>query len=168
MLKDILNKIKAKKNYLLLLTLLPLIIDIITKYIIRTSFYLGESKEVISGLFNLTFVLNPGAAFGIFQNMHESIRGTFFIIMISIALVLIGYLFISEKSKLSTIALSLILSGALGNLLDRIIVGKVVDFLDFYIGNSHWPAFNVADSCVTCGVIIMLIDLIFFKRKEKE
>lgn len=157
-----------KKYYIILLTILPLVLDIITKYIIRTSMYLGESIPVINGFFNIVYVLNPGAAFSILHDMNEAYRRTFFISVASVVLVLLIYFFIKEKRPVTLAGTALIISGAIGNLIDRINIGKVVDFLDFYIKSYHWPAFNVADICVTVGAGLLILDIIFLTKNQKK
>ena len=110
------------------------------------------SVEVVPGFFSIVNVANPGAAFGILKG-----HGSLALILIAIAaLILIAYLLYISTDLTTVFALSLIAGGALGNLIDRIRLAEVVDFLDFYIGRYHWPAFNVADIAITCGVIIYL------------
>lgn len=156
-----------KKYYILLLTVLPLILDIITKYLIKTSLQLGESIPVIKGFFNIVYVLNPGAAFSILHDMNEAYRRTFFISIASIVLVMLFIFFLKEKRPVTLAGTALIMSGALGNLIDRINIGKVVDFLDFYVKSYHWPAFNVADICVTVGAGLLILDIIFLTKKQE-
>lgn len=154
------------KRYLPLIFLL-VTIDQVTKFFIKHSFEIYESKEIVPGFFNLTFVLNPGAAFGILSKMNESYRQLFFIIVTTIAILAVIYLMYKESShKFRVFSYSLILSGAMGNFIDRIYMGKVVDFLDFYIKNYHWPAFNIADSSITIGIILLFIDIIFNKERK--
>ncbi len=113
------------------------------------------SVEVVPGIFNIVNVSNPGAAFGIFKG-----HGSLALILIAIAaLILIAYLLYISTDRATVFALSLIAGGAFGNLIDRIRLAEVVDFLDFYIGPYHWPAFNVADIAITCGVIIYLVTI---------
>lgn len=167
-LKTTINDIVTKKKYILLLTIIPLIIDIITKNIIKSKLMLYESIPVIDGFFNIVYVLNPGAAFSFLHDMNESYRRTFFISITIIAILVVLYIFAREKSKINIAGFALILSGAIGNLIDRIIIGKVVDFLDFYYKTYHFPAFNVADSCITIGVALIIIDMLFFSKKRNN
>lgn len=154
------------KRYLPMVFLL-VTIDQVTKFWIKHSFELYESREVIPGFFNLTFVLNPGAAFGILAKMNESYRKLFFILVTLVAILAVIFLMYKElKHRLRAFSYALILSGAMGNFIDRIYMGKVVDFLDFYIKNYHWPAFNIADSSITIGIILLFIDIIFNKEKK--
>lgn len=167
-LKTTINGIVGKKKHILLLTIIPLIIDIITKNIIKSKLMLYESIPVIDGFFNIVYVLNPGAAFSFLHDMNETYRRTFFISITIIAILVVLYIFAREKSKINMAGFALILSGAVGNLIDRIIIGKVVDFLDFYYKTYHFPAFNVADSCITIGVALIIIDMLFFSRKRNN
>lgn len=165
-LKTTINGIINNKKYLLFLTAIPLIIDIITKNLIKSKLMLYDAVPVIDGFFNIVYVLNPGAAFSFLHDMNESYRRLFFITVTIIAIFVVLYIFAREKSKINTAGFALILSGAIGNLIDRIIIGKVVDFLDFYYKTYHFPAFNVADSCITIGVALIIIDMLFFSKKR--
>lgn len=165
-LKITINGIINNKKYLLFLTVIPLIIDIITKNLIKSKLMLYDAVPVIDGFFNIVYVLNPGAAFSFLHDMNESYRRLFFITVTTIAIFVVLYIFAREKSKINTAGFALILSGAIGNLIDRIIIGKVVDFLDFYYKTYHFPAFNVADSCITVGVALIIIDMLFFSKKR--
>lgn len=145
-----------------------LVLDQLTKIIIDRTMTLHHSIPIIDGLFNLTYVRNTGAAFGIFAGSREAFRLPFLIIVSVLA---IGFIFImlkrlrEDKTGLMS-TLSLILGGAIGNLIDRIAYGEVIDFLDVYWSGYHWPAFNVADSCITIGVIVTLYILIIAKGED--
>lgn len=158
------NKHKVKtflqSKYGILLTLggVLLIIDQWTKYLVHSRFRVGESIDLIPNLFALTYVRNQGAAFGILQTASPAFREPFFLLVPVIAISVISYLYykLEEGQKLSAVALSLVLSGAIGNLIDRARFGFVVDFLDAHWKEVyHWPAFNVADSCIVVGVGIL-------------
>ncbi|MBZ4642509.1 MAG: lspA [Deferribacteraceae bacterium] len=156
------------KKYLPIIFILVLI-DQVTKFYIKHVFDLYETKEIIPGFFNLTFVLNPGAAFGFLAKLNESFRQIFFIIVTTIAIIIVIYLMYKEmQHKLRAFSYALILSGAIGNFIDRIYLGSVVDFLDFYIKNYHWPAFNIADSCITVGIILLILDMIINKKGAQD
>ncbi|MGH7407101.1 MAG: signal peptidase II, partial [Candidatus Methylomirabilales bacterium] len=124
------------------------ILDQATKLLVQRAFRLGESLPVLPGFFNLTYVLNPGAAFGLLAGAAAAFRGPFFIAVSVLAIAVICYYHAryARGRPLPSVGLSLILGGAVGNLIDRLRVGMVIDFLDFYVGAYHWPAFNVADS----------------------
>ncbi|BAI80655.1 lipoprotein signal peptidase II [Deferribacter desulfuricans SSM1] len=158
-----------KNKKFLFLTLIIILLDQYTKYIIKTNFELFEVKPIIKGFFNLTYILNPGAAFGFLAKLDESYRQIFFVLITIIAIFIVIYLFVKEnRSLLRKISYSLILGGAFGNFIDRLIIGKVVDFLDFYVGSYHWPAFNIADSAISVGIFFLLLDIIFDKRREES
>ncbi len=144
-------------------------LDQITKSAITSRFALYEVYPVISGFFNLVYVMNPGAAFGFLANASETFRYIFFTgITILAAGLIIYYLVKSNPRNLLLLgALTLIFSGAVGNLIDRLRFGAVVDFLDVYIGTAHWPAFNVADSAITVGAILLIWEMIL-NRKDKQ
>ena len=161
-----------KRKYLILISLAALIIglDQWTKALIVDQFRLGESIPVISGFFNLTYIKNPGAAFGILAHADASFRTPFFVIVPLIALAAIGYVFnkIPEQDLKLSSALSLVIGGAIGNLIDRVALGYVIDFLDFHWQQGyHFPAFNVADSAICVGVGILMLDLVI-QEKNKE
>lgn len=142
-------------------------LDQITKSIITSRFLLHESRAVIDGFFNIVYVMNPGAAFGFLAGASETFRYIFFIGITFVAIFLIIFYLVKSKpgSILIVTSLTFIFAGAVGNVIDRIRYGAVVDFLDFYIGNLHWPAFNVADSAITVGAILMLWEMIINRKK---
>jgi signal peptidase II len=139
-----------KYAYVLLITLSVIALDQATKYMIVTSFNTHDSIEIFPSL-NIVNVRNTGAAFGMFRSL-----GSGFFIIISLAAIIFVVNLIMRNAY-NFIGLSLILGGAVGNLIDRLFYGKVVDFIDFSVGNFHWPAFNVADSSLTIGIGIILI-----------
>ncbi|WP_457670799.1 signal peptidase II [Thiolapillus sp.] len=141
----------------LLLALLLVVADQLTKLWVLSVF---EPYEVLPVLpvFNLTLVFNPGAAFSFLSDAGGWQRMFFIVLTSLIAIGLVIWLMrLRRGERLTGIALGMILGGALGNLIDRVRLGKVVDFLDFYWREWHWPAFNVADSAITVGVVIMLL-----------
>ena len=127
-----------------------------------------ESYRVINGFFNLVYVMNPGAAFGFLASASATFRYIFFIGVTFIAILLIIYYLLKSnpESIVTVLSLTLIFAGAVGNLIDRIRFGAVVDFLDVYIGTWHWPAFNVADSAITVGAILMIWEMIINAQKR--
>ncbi|RUM59721.1 MAG: signal peptidase II [Persephonella sp.] len=145
-----------------------LFLDLLTKEIAEKTLE-GKVITVIPNLFNLVLVWNKGMAFGMLGNAPEIVRFLALILAtLIIILITIVYAY-KNKDKLPALqfyALAMITGGALGNLYDRIFLGKVRDFLDFHISNYHWPAFNIADSSITVGVIIFVIYEIFFKNKH--
>lgn len=142
-------------------------IDQATKIYIHTQFHLGQSLEVIPGYFNITYVRNLGAAFGFLNDAQETFRKIFFLSIPPIAMVVILFLMrgVASHDRVQILALSSIFGGALGNYIDRIRFGFVVDFLDFHWrGLYSWPAFNIADSAIVCGVAV----LIFLMKNPDE
>jgi signal peptidase II len=146
-----------------------IVLDQITKSVITTRFFMHESYSVINGLFNIVYVMNPGAAFGFLANASEIFRYIFFTAVTIVALVLILYYIVKHKPQSMRIvcSLTLIFAGAVGNLIDRLRFGAVVDFLDVYISSAHWPAFNVADSAISIGAVLMIWDMIANRKKGK-
>ncbi len=161
-----------KKKYSILgaLTLFVIVFDQLTKYLVMQRFGLHESMPIIPGFFDLTYVRNTGAAFGFMATAHPSFRVPFFLVVPVVALVAIAYIFrrIPETDWKLSIALSLVVGGAVGNLIDRVFLGYVVDFLDFYWGPQHFPAFNVADTAICIGVGVLTLDLLTQDKKDKS
>lgn len=144
------------------------LLDQLSKYYIQRAFRPGQVVTVIPHFFNLTFVLNPGAAFGFLAGASASFRNPFFIAVSLLAVAFIVY-YRFRDGRLGifpSLGLSLILGGAVGNLVDRLRLGMVVDFLDFYYGDYHWPAFNLADSAITVGVALMILEMIVERRRR--
>jgi signal peptidase II len=162
------------KKYLTLVGLAGLIIciDQATKLYIHTQFKYGESVTVIQNFFNITYVQNIGAAFGFMRTANETLRTTFFMLMPPIACLIILFLIRStpKKDTLVVLALSSIFGGALGNYIDRLRHGFVVDFLDFhYFEKASYPAFNVADMAIVIGIgVMILLELQKMKHETKK
>lgn len=139
------------------LALLLVVLDQLSKYWVSASFDYGEARQV-TGFFNLVLTYNKGAAFSFLASAAGWQRG-FFIVIALIAIVVITVLLARHAGdKLFCLALALILGGAIGNVLDRIVLGHVVDFLDFHLAGWHWPAFNLADSAITVGAVLLVAD----------
>lgn len=159
---------KWKYLVLSITTLVILISDQITKTYIHKHFRFGESYMVIKDFFSITYVRNMGAAFGFLHSAPPQFREPFFLIVPFFVLSIILYLFLTstDKQKGQIAGLSLILSGAIGNIIDRSRLGYVIDFLDFYIGVYHWPAFNIADSAIVVGVGLVFLFSALETRKK--
>lgn len=156
-----------RKLRILLLTAVPLvIIDQLTKAVVMRSLGLNESVTVINGFFDLVYFRNPGAAFSLFHS-GGSLRTIFLIGTSLAALIVIAVLIRQAKDTLGIFSFSLIASGAVGNLIDRARYGEVIDFLYFHIGRYYWPAFNVADSAITTGVVLAFFAF-YFQKPEKS
>jgi signal peptidase II len=150
-------------------TTLIVVLDQLTKYWAELYLSSGRPITIIPGLFDLTLVYNPGAAFGMFSGLPDGIRQK---VLWSVSCVGVGvvFWFLAREARhdfVAQLALGAVLGGAFGNIIDRYRYGKVVDFLDFYIGSMHWPAFNVADSAITVGVTIILLRLVLFQQIPK-
>ena len=159
-----------KKNLIIFIlgAVVIVLLDQVTKIAIVKNFFLHESRPVIDGFFNIVYVMNPGAAFGFLAGASEMFRYIFFIGITVLVMALIIYYIVKSTSQniIYIISLALIFGGAVGNLIDRIRFGSVVDFLDIYIGTAHWPAFNVADSSISIGAVLMIWGMITQRKKE--
>lgn len=147
-----------------------ILLDQASKLFIQATIPLGHSIPVIPDLFAIVHVLNPGAAFGLLAARSSAFRNPFFV---GISILAIGFIIYYRhrglrSHSLASIALSLILGGALGNLVDRLRLGMVVDFLDVHYFQYHWPAFNVADSAITIGVSLMLLEMILDEKRGRD
>lgn len=156
---------RAFGKYVLVLSLalVVVILDQLTKIWIDTDMRLYESIPVIDGFFSLTYVRNTGAAFSMLADMSEAYRIPFFASVAGVAVIAILYFVHTTpvSQKVVLVACGFVLGGALGNLIDRVSYGSVIDFLDVYYGDWHFPAFNVADSCITIGVGLLLLSSVF-------
>jgi len=164
------NRVKMKRKYWVLLIFFfgILSLDQWTKSLIVQKLLLYQKIEVIQGFFNIIHVRNSGGAFGIFGGEKGGFGSILFIVVSLIAIGVILFLFIRIKEEEKTLALSfsLILSGAVGNLIDRLRYGEVIDFLDFYLSSTHWPAFNIADSAICIGIGLMALELLKHDQKR--
>jgi len=158
-----------KFRYLILLvvSVLVLVLDQASKLFIDRTMPLHSSNTVIDGFFNITYVRNQGAAFGMLAN--SSFRLPFFILVsaVAVCVILVVVRRLREDQKFAAVSLSLIFSGALGNLIDRVRLGEVIDFLDVHWFDHHWPAFNIADSAICVGVALLAIDMYLEEKKNK-
>lgn len=162
----------AENKWLVAGIIVPLILvlDQWSKWKVLKSFYLHETQIVIKNFFNLTYIQNTGAAFGMLADSHPEFRVPFFYVVPTVALGIIAYLFYrAEKNNwYLTTSLSLIFSGALGNIADRIQHGFVVDFLHFHwMEKYYFAAFNIADSAICVGVGLMLLDAFFQAKADR-
>lgn len=149
------------------IALIIITLDQLCKFAVQEHLDLGQVIPIIPSFFNLTYLLNPGAAFGFLSGASAAFRNPFFI-MISVAAVLFILYYRSHHRGmgfLPSLGLAFILGGAVGNLIDRLRLGMVVDFLDFFYGSYHWPAFNIADSAITVGVALMIFEILTDRGK---
>jgi len=151
----------------LLIALAVFIFDRITKLLIVHNIMLEDAVPIIPGFFRLTHLENPGAAFSLFAESPSPAKTVLLVAISVAALAVVGLLLWMRRNTFNaaTIALALIMGGALGNLWDRLTDGKVTDFLDFYIGIHHWPPFNVADSAIVVGAMLLMFRML---RKERH
>lgn len=144
-------------------------LDQATKAAIDGLLSLHESRALIDGLLQITYVRNYGAAFGLFSSASLPHQSTMFAVLSLVALLAIGvYAWkLPSSSRLPRSGLALIMGGALGNLLDRVRLGYVIDFVDAYWGSHHWPAFNAADSAISIGVSLLVLDILLHPSTEQ-
>ncbi|MFC1819904.1 signal peptidase II [Thermodesulfobacteriota bacterium] len=161
-----------KRDYYLftLPALVVVLLDQISKLMVTNTITYHESIPVINGFFNLVHVRNRGMAFGL---MNRPDAGVVFYILVAatiMAILLLIYWFtrLKNEDRMLILGLSLILGGAVGNLIDRIRLMEVIDFLDFYIGAYHWPAFNLADSAITVGTFWVAINILFISSSDSR
>jgi signal peptidase II len=157
------------RKYHILIAASVVLLDRLTKWVISQKISLLDSVDVIPGVFRLTHVQNQGAAFGLFSDSPSEWKVAMLILFSVAALAVVSALLWKNGNAMNAtaIALSLVFGGALGNLWDRVVSGRVVDFLDFYIGSHHWPAFNIADSAIVVGALLLLSEIFWAPQEEK-
>jgi signal peptidase II len=153
--------LKNKYLTLFLVSNALIIIDQYTKFLVNTHIPIYKSIMVIEDFFHLTHVRNPGVAFGLFADQDSEYKALVFILISTVAIIaiLVIYHQTPDDKIMVRSGLIMIFSGAIGNLIDRIVYKEVVDFVDIFFGTYHWPAFNFADACITIGVAMMILDL---------
>jgi len=161
---------RSMRKYHLLIALLVVVLDRVTKWVIAKDIPLHDSKKVLSGFFYITHVENRGAAFSLFADSPGEWKIVMLVMFSIVALLVVSALLWRSSHILTTtgVGLALILGGALGNLWDRLLSGRVVDFLLFYLGTYQWPAFNVADSAIVIGAGLLVIEILFAKTPAPE
>jgi len=157
------------RKYFLFIAVIVLLLDRLTKWAVASNIDLYHSVAIIPGFFSLKHVENTGAAFGLFAESSAQWKVGALVSFSILALIVVAALLWKNGHALTTtsIGLSLILGGAMGNLWDRMVSGHVVDFLDFYVGSYHWPAFNVADSAIVIGAILLVSEIVFAKSTSE-
>ena len=156
-------KFSIKNNISLIIIFFSIILfDQLTKLLIIKNFQLYESILILP-FFNLTFVVNYGFAFGFLNN--SSLNQIIVICVIFSIIAYFLYLLFKTQDQFFRFSLILVLSGAVGNFIDRVIHGFVIDFIDIYLGSYHWPAFNIADSSITLGFILIMFNILFLNKK---
>lgn len=160
----------AMRKYHFLIAILVVVLDRVTKWLIAGKIALHDSIPVLPGFFRLTHVQNPGAAFGLFAESSSEWKVAILILFSIVALAVVSALLWKNSHSMTVtgVGLSLILGGALGNLWDRLLNGRVVDFFDFYLGSYHWPAFNIADSAIVVGALLLVAEILFAKTPAEQ
>ena len=144
------------------------LLDRLTKWIVEANVSFRDTLQVIPGFFDIVHAENRGVAFSILDDSTSAWRTVFLVGFSLVAIVLVGGFILRRAARMDRYSLAgfaLILGGAAGNLFDRIVAGRVTDFLDFYIGGYHWPAFNVADSAIVIGSALLLVEAFRTKRQ---
>lgn len=155
------------RKHLLLISAFIFALDVFTKWLVKATIPINSDVDIIPGLFRLTHLENSGAAFSLFADSTGPWAGRLLVLFSLIALVVISVLLWrnGDAINVTTVSLALFLGGTLGNLCDRLARGKVTDFLDFYVGTSHWPPFNVADSAIVVGAVLLAWRALFGSRE---
>lgn len=160
---------RSSLKLLLGISLAVILADQITKAIVLQALpHAGLSVRVIPGFFDIVHVRNPGGAFGLFAGQTQAMRAFFFLAISGFAAILMTVFYFQTPPNFRWLraALALVIGGAVGNLIDRIRFGEVIDFLDIYVKNMHWPAFNVADSAITIGMTLVVIHVLLNRLPE--
>lgn len=160
----------AMRKFHFLIAGLVVLVDRGSKWLVAQNITLHDSLPVFPGFFRLTHVENRGAAFGLFSDSPSEWKVAVLILFSLVALVVVSALLWKNSHALNVtgFGLALIMGGALGNLWDRLLDGHVVDFLDFSLGGYHWPAFNVADSAIVIGALLLVTEILFSKPAEEK
>ncbi len=160
------NNLSLRSRWgLLALSLVLILVDQFTKYLVRANLFEFQVKPFLPS-WNWVLVYNEGAAFSFLGSQNGWQKIMFGTIAVLVAVGLIYFLLRKSYQLIAGFGFSLILAGAIGNLVDRILAGKVTDFIDWYVGTHHWPAFNFADSCISVGVALLIIESIFFSKQK--
>src|SRR6476619_838171 len=146
------------------------VLDRAAKWAVARNISLHDNIQIIPGFFRLTHVENRGAAFGLFADSPSEWKIAALVLFSIVALVIVSALLWKNSHSMTTtgVGLALILGGAVGNLWDRVVSGRVVDFLLFYVGQYQWPAFNVADSAIVVGAALLVYEILFTKAPAAE
>ncbi|MBZ5629814.1 MAG: signal peptidase II [Acidobacteriia bacterium] len=164
------NRTHAMRKYHFLIAILVIVLDRMSKWLVAGSINLHDSISVLPGFFRLTHVQNSGAAFGLFAESSSEWKVGILILFSILALAVVSALLWknSHSMTITGVGLALILGGAVGNLWDRLLTGHVVDFFDFYLGSYHWPAFNVADSAIVIGALLLVAEILFARSPAEQ
>ncbi len=159
-----------RKKYLILVVVFCVVLffDQITKAYVHRTLHKFQSVEIVKNFFHITHVRNTGAAFGLLAGPAHPLRTALFVVISGVAIgaILLIYRRIEDDDTLHALAFSLLLGGAAGNLVDRVWMGHVIDFLDFHWYGYHWPAFNFADSAICGGIGLILLNMVMGARRS--
>lgn len=160
----------AMRKYHFLMAVLVVLLDRVSKWLVASNINLNDSILVLPGFFRLTHVQNSGAAFGLFADSASEWKVSILVVFSVLALVVVSALLWKNSHSITStgVGLSLILGGAVGNLWDRLFSGHVVDFFDFFLGSYHWPAFNIADSAIVVGALLLVAEILFAKSPAEQ
>jgi signal peptidase II len=158
---------KPRYTLFILLTVAGLLLDQATKLFIDRSMQLFDSIPVITNFFNITYVRNRGAAFSFLSDVSWRLPFFIAITLVASIAILVAFHKLRDDQKLAQISMSMIFSGAIGNLIDRVRLGEVIDFLDVHWYRHHWPAFNIADSLICVGVFLLALDMLLEEKRTK-
>jgi signal peptidase II len=158
------------RKYHFLIAVGVIMLDRVTKWLVATRVDLHDSISILPGFVRLTHVQNSGAAFGLFADSTSEWKTSILIMFSTIALIVVSALLWKNSHSITVtgVGLSLILGGAVGNLWDRLLYGRVVDFLDFYISQYHWPAFNIADSAIVIGALLLVAETLLARSPAEQ
>lgn len=149
-----------------LIVVVGLLVDQASKLYIHGSMRLYQSIPVVDGLFNITYLRNKGAAFSFLSNASWRLPFFITVTLVAAVVILVALRKLREEQRLAQVALAMVFSGAIGNLIDRVRLGEVIDFLDVYWKSYHWPAFNVADSLICVGVALVALEMLQEDRRQ--
>jgi signal peptidase II len=164
------SNVRMGRSFYLAISAAALILDRVTKWQVQRWIELHDSISIVPGFFHLVHLENPGAAFGIFYDTPTPLKMGLLITLSMVALVPVSVLLWKNSRALSatSVGLSLILGGAVGNLWDRLLHHRVTDFLLFFYRQYEWPAFNFADSAIVVGALLLVFDLLFNKAPQEK
>ncbi len=158
------------RKYHIIIAASVVLLDRVSKWLVAQKIAPHDGVDVVPGFFRLTHILNEGAAFGLFSDSPSEWKVAMLILFSVAALAVVSALLWKNGNAMNAtaVALSMVFGGALGNLWDRVTSGRVIDFLDVYYGSHHWPAFNLADSAIVIGALVLLSEIFLAPQEEKE
>ncbi|HEY6837392.1 MAG TPA: signal peptidase II [Geobacteraceae bacterium] len=158
---------KAKYLILLIVSVIVLVLDQTTKLYIDRHMEIYNSITVVENFFNITYLRNKGAAFSFLATFPYRLQFFILVSLVAIGVIIAVFRRLRSDQRFAAFSLALIFSGALGNLIDRVRLGEVIDFLDAHWYDHHWPAFNVADSAICVGVFLLAVDMYLEERRHR-